>query len=228
MNKEDITASSVSAVDMVDLLDAVRPLAKSWRLPVVEALRSQSDNPFAILVTSLISLRTKEEQTAPVAQKLLALAKTPEEMLALGEKVIAETLYSVGFYRNKARNLLEISQRLIDEFNSRVPDTLEELLTLKGVGRKTANLVISVAYNQLAVCVDIHVHRISNRIGYVMTKTPEATEFALRAKLPSSLWREVNPLLVAFGRELCYPLSPHCRICPIEQKCPKVGVKRRR
>ncbi|MCF8053862.1 MAG: endonuclease III [Deltaproteobacteria bacterium] len=213
---------------MPELLERIRPLAQKWVLPVVEALRGRADNPFAILITSLISLRTKEEQTAPAASQLLALANTPQEMLALGEDIIAKILHPVGFYRNKTKTILEVSRRLLSEYDSRVPDTLEELLTFKGVGRKTANLVMSVAYNKPAICVDIHVHRITNRVGYVKTTSPEETEFALRKKLPPQHWQEINPLLVAFGREMCHPTSPYCSICPITHKCPRHGVKRTR
>jgi len=166
--------------------------------------------------------------TAKAAERLLALAGTPEEMLKLSEGKIIKAIYPVGFYRNKAKTILHISRELIDRFHSRVPDTIEQLLTLKGVGRKTANLVVALGYNKEGLCVDTHVHRISNRLGYVRTKTPEKTEYALREKLPSVYWLRYNTLLVAFGRHVCVPISPFCSRCPVFAYCDRVNVVRSR
>jgi endonuclease-3 len=149
-------------------------------------------------------------------------------MVTLSEKEIISAIYPVGFYRNKAKTILRISRELIDRFASRVPDTIEQLLTLKGVGRKTANLVVALGYHKEGLCVDTHVHRISNRLGYVKTKTPEETEYALRKKLPRRYWAHYNTLMVAFGRHICLPVSPWCSRCPVACYCERVNVTRSR
>jgi endonuclease-3 len=166
--------------------------------------------------------------TAAATERLFLLASTPAEMLRLSEAEIQRAIYPVGFYRNKAETIRHVCRELIERFQSRVPDSIEELLTLKGVGRKTANLVVSLGFNGAGLCVDTHVHRISNRIGYVRTKNPEETEFALRAKLPPEHWSRYNTLLVAFGRNTCRPISPLCSHCPVEAYCDRVGVLKSR
>ena len=197
-------------------------------LPVVSQLAHERYDPFAILISTLLSLRTKDEVTAAATQRLLALASTPEGMLRLSSDEIRRAIYPVGFYRTKAETILRVCRELIDRFHARVPNTLDALLSLKGVGRKTANLVISLGFGGAGLCVDTHVHRISNRLGYVRTKSPEETEFALRAKLPPKYWSRVNTLLVAFGRNTCRPVSPLCSTCPIAAYCDRVGVKKSR
>lgn len=197
-------------------------------LPVVSQLAHERYDPFAILISTLLSLRTKDEVTAAATQRLLALASTPEGMLRLSSDEIRKAIYPVGFYRTKAETILRVCRALIDRFHARVPNTLDALLSLKGVGRKTANLVISLGFGGAGLCVDTHVHRISNRLGYVRTKNPEKTEFALRAKLPPKYWSRVNTLLVAFGRNTCRPVSPLCSTCPIAAYCDRVGVKKSR
>ena len=199
-----------------------------WELPIVSSLAEEHSGPFPILISTILSLRTKDEVTAIAAERLLALAKTPEEMLKISEGKIIKAIYPVGFYRIKAKTILRISKELIDRFHSRVPDTIEQLLTLKGVGRKTANLVVALGYNKKGLCVDTHVHRISNRLGYVKTKTPDETEFALRKKLPSRYWLRYNTLMVAFGRHVCVPISPFCSRCPVFAYCDRVNVVRSR
>lgn len=194
-------------------------------LPVVSQLANERYDPFAILISTLLSLRTKDEVTAAATQRLLALASTPEGMLRLSSNEIRKAIYPVGFYRTKAETILRVCRELIDRFHARVPDTLDALLSLKGVGRKTANLVISLGFGGAGLCVDTHVHRISNRLGYIRTKNPEQTEFALRAKLPPKYWSRYNTLLVAFGRNTCRPVSPRCSSCPIAAYCDRVGVK---
>jgi len=213
------------------MAETIRLLEKELikrELPIVSQLAEERRNPFEILISTLLSLRTKDEVTAVATEKLFALASTPEEMLRLSEEEIREAIYPVGFYRNKAATILEVCRELIARFRSRVPGTLEELLTLKGVGRKTANLVVSLGFNGAGLCVDTHVHRISNRLGYVRTKTPEETEFALREKLPAKYWSRYNTLLVAFGRNTCRPVSPLCSACPVATYCDRVGVKKSR
>lgn len=202
---------------------------QDWGPPVISQLaETDSPDPFLILIATILSLRTKDEVTALAAPRLFALAKTPEEMLALPEEEIARVIYPVGFYRTKASTIHRICRELISRFGSRAPATLEDLLTLKGVGRKTANLVLALGYSQDAICVDIHVHRISNRLGYIQTKTPDESEFALREKLPRSLWQDYNTLMVAFGRSLCRPVSPFCSRCPVVALCDQAGFARKR
>ena len=197
-------------------------------LPIVTKLAEEHRDPFEILISTLISLRTKDEVTAVATERLFALASTPEEMVGLSEEEIRKAIYPAGLYRNKAETIRHVCRELIDRFHSRVPDSIEELLTFRGVGRKTANLVVALGFNGPGLCVDTHVHRISNRIGYVRTKTPDETEFALRAKLPPEHWSRYNTLLVAFGRNTCRPVSPLCGGCPITRYCDRVDVKKSR
>ncbi|HOG18588.1 MAG: Endonuclease III [Syntrophaceae bacterium PtaU1.Bin231] len=207
--------------------DIVRILTKELgadKLPIVTALAERQVDPFAILISTLLSLRTKDEVTAEATDRLFRLASTPQEMLALQEREIIKAIYPVGFYRNKARTIHETCRVLIERFDSRVPDTIEELLTIKGVGRKTANLVVGLGYGKPSICVDTHVHRICNRLGYVETKTPDQTELALREKLPRRYWIPINTLMVAFGRKTCRPVSPLCSTCPIRAYCDRRGV----
>ena len=214
-----------------DISKVIRLIEKEvakWELPIVSSLAEEHSGPFPILISTILSLRTKDEVTAIAAERLLALAKTPEEMLKLSEGKIIKAIYPVGFYRIKAKTILHISKELIERFHSRVPDTIEQLLTLKGVGRKTANLVVALGYNKEGLCVDTHVHRISNRLGYVKTKTPDETEFALRKKLPSKYWLRYNTLMVAFGRHVYVPISPFCSRCLVFAYCDRVNVVRSR
>ena len=185
-------------------------------------------DPFRVLTACLLSLRTKDETTGPASERLFALADTPAAMLRLSASRIERAIFPVGFYRTKARVILGVCRDLLEHFGSRVPDTIDELLTLKGVGRKTANLVVTVGFGKPGICVDIHVHRISNRLGYVRTRTPEKTEVALRACLPRRYWIGYNDLLVSFGQNVCVPVSPKCSICPVRGLCPRVGVTRSR
>jgi len=202
----------------------------NWNAPIVTLVSKRTRDPFQILVSTILSLRTKDEVTAVATEKLLQRAKTPEEILKIPDQELEEIIYPVGFYRNKARTLKKISRILLEKYDGKVPDTLEELLELPGVGRKTANLVLSEAFGKDAICVDTHVHRISNRWGIVNTKTPEETELALMKILPRKWWREYNSILVAFGQTICKPVGPKCNICPIREFCPysKKKVKKSR
>jgi len=213
---------------MAEIIRLLEKELKKRELPIVSQLAEEHRDPFDILISTLLSLRTKDEVTAAATERLFALASTPEEMLRLSEEEIQKAIYPVGFYRNKAGTILHVCRELIARFHSLVPETLEELLTLKGVGRKTANLVVSLGFNGAGLCVDTHVHRISNRLGYVRTKTPEETEFALREKLPVKYWSRYNTLLVAFGRNTCRPVSPLCSDCPAAAHCDRVNVKKSR
>ena len=206
-------------------LRALRRLNRQWQVPVVTRYRS---DPCTTLISCLLSLRTKDATTAAASERLFRVARTPEAILGLNRRALEQLIYPVGFYRTKAKTLQSVCRTLIDRFGGRVPDTLEELLSIKGVGRKTANLVITLAFRKDGICVDTHVHRISNRWGYVRTKTPEQTEMALRRRLPRRHWQSYNDLLVTFGQHLCHPTSPWCSRCPIERFCAKVGVRRSR
>ena len=185
-------------------------------------------DPFRVLIACLLTLRTKDETTGPAAARLFALADTPEAMRQLPAKRIERAIFPVGFYRTKARVVLGVCRDLLERFAGQVPDDIDRLLTLKGVGRKTANLVVTQGFNKPGICVDIHVHRISNRLGYVKTKNPTETETALRAQLPRRYWIGYNDLLVSFGQNICHPVSPRCSECPVRPRCARVGVTRSR
>jgi endonuclease-3 len=181
-------------------------------------------DPFRVLIACILSLRTQDSTTGPASERLFAVAATPEAMLQVPAQRIARLIYPVGFYRTKARVILGICRDLLERFDGRVPDTIDALLTLAGVGRKTANLVVTMGYGKPGICVDTHVHRISNRLGYVKTRAPEETEMALRAKLPRRYWIGYNDLLVSFGQNVCTPISPRCSGCPVRMLCRQVGV----
>lgn len=203
--------------------------APEWDPTALAGVADRTErDPFRILIACLLSLRTKDETTGPAAERLFALAHTPDTMLRLTPRQIERAIFPVGFYRTKARVILGVCRALLERFGGAVPDDLEALLTLKGVGRKTANLVVTMGFGKPGICVDTHVHRISNRLGFVRTKTPEQTELALRKKLPRRYWVELNDLLVTFGQNVCQPLSPKCSICPVRAACRRVGVTRSR
>jgi endonuclease-3 len=202
--------------------------SKEWELPSVSQVGVREGDPFLVLISCLISLRTKDKVTNEASARLFARARTPRQMLALPQAAIRKLIYPAGFYKTKALRIHQICQHLIGRFQGKVPADLEQLLTLPGVGRKTANLVLTVGFGKLGICVDTHVHRISNRLGYVLTKTPEQTEMALRQKLPKRHWIPYNDLLVAFGQTVCHPTSPWCSRCPVIRHCPKTGVIRSR
>ncbi len=214
--------------DIDRVMEILRESLKEFTTPIVTLYSEQKRTPYQILITTLLSLRTKDEVTAEASRRLFQRAKTPEEMLQLSEETIAKLIYPVGFYRNKAKNIREISKILLEKYGGKVPDTIEELLKLPGVGRKTANLVVTLGYNKPGICVDTHVHRITNRWGYVKTRTPEETEMALRKKLPEKYWIDINNLLVTFGQNICKPISPFCSRCPVYDYCDRVGVKKHR
>lgn len=199
-----------------------------YQQPLIEAMGAAHQTPFHILIATILSLRTKDTLTAVVAPRLFAAADTPAAMLALDEARVAELIYPVGFYRTKAKSIRAICARLIEQHGGRVPPDLDALLALPGVGRKTANLVLTMGFGLPGICVDTHVHRICNIWGYVRTKDPDKTELALRAKLPPEYWLEINGLLVTLGQNICHPVSPRCSVCPIASYCPRIGVLRSR
>jgi endonuclease-3 len=189
-----------------------------------EIIREFGKNPFLVLVSCILSLRTKDTVSLPASQRLFTIAKTPEQLLKVPLGSLERIIYPVGFYRNKSRHLHELSADLLDRFKGNVPSTEVELLTLKGVGRKTANLVLGEGFGIPAICVDTHVHRISNRLGLIKTRTPEETEIALKKILPKEQWVEFNRLLVMWGQNVCLPISPRCSKCPLFTECKRVGV----
>jgi endonuclease-3 len=210
------------------VLKILRRASAGWNAPVMALEAAEHGDPFRTLIGCILSLRTRDETTAEAVPRLFARAASPQAMLDLGERAIADLIYPVGFYRTKAGVIAGICRELIDRFGGRVPDSIDDLLTLKGVGRKTANLVVTQAYHRPGICVDTHVHRISNRWGLASTRTPDETETALRVTLPRRYWIEYNSLLVAFGQTLCQPLSPWCSRCPVAHLCPRKGVRRAR
>ena len=196
--------------------------------PSVTLVGKKFKSPFLVLISCLLSLRTRDETTLPACERLFARADTMQGMLKIPVDEIRKLIYPVGFYKTKALRIHEICEDLIHRFKGQVPDSLDLLLTLKGVGRKTANLVLTEGFGKPGICVDTHVHRISNRLGYIKTKTAEATEFALRKKLPGQYWIEYNALLVTWGQNVCKPISPLCSNCPVNHMCQrvKVGISR--
>ena len=193
-------------------------------MPAVGVVAERSKDPYQILISCLLSLRTKDHVTHQASRRLFQLATTPQQMVQLSREVIRKAIYPVGFYKTKAKTVQTVSQDILDRFGGKVPGSLEELLSFKGVGRKTANLVVTLGFHKPGICVDTHVHRISNRLGLVRTKTPEKTEEELRKILPHQYWIEWNDLLVPFGQNLCKPISPLCSQCPIERYCPRIGI----
>jgi endonuclease-3 len=206
------------------LQDAVR----LWRSPAVTIVSQREGDPFKVLISCILSLRTQDKTTGAASARLFALAGSPGQMVLLSSDVIEKAIYPVGFYRNKAAQILEICRVLLEKHDGRVPDEIDELLKFKGVGRKTANLVVTLGFGKPGICVDTHVHRICNRWGYVRTKSPEETERTLRGKLPREYWLIINDLLVTFGQNQCFPVSPRCSTCPLFHLCDRTGVVKSR
>ena len=219
MRQDQITAA----------LRIVKREIRQWEEPVLGVVARESNrDPFRILISCLLSLRTKDKTTGEASARLYALAHQPATMLTIPLRQIEQAIYPVCFYRTKAKSIHAICHRLLEVYGGGVPDSIEELVTLSGVGRKTANLVVTVAFGKPGICVDIHVHRISNRWGYVKTETPEETEVALRNKLPKQHWITFNDLLVPYGQHLCQPVSPFCSKCKLTEYCDRVGVTKSR
>ena len=201
--KKDNALNNVKRTDFVNFMEEVK-------------------DPYIVLICCILSLRTNDKTTYPASMRMLNLGKTPVEISKIDIKTLENAIYPVGFYKNKAEQIIELSKILVERYNSKVPDTIEELIKFKGVGRKTANLVLTKGFNKPAICVDVHVHRICNRLGYVKTKTPEETEFNLREILPKEYWIDFNTLLVTHGQNVCKPQRPKCEICSINKYCKKI------
>ena len=215
------------AIDIDHFINILAEEVRNYQVPVVDLIAVQTKDPFKILVATILSARTKDETTAKASARLFKKVSDLESLASLDEATIAKLIYPVGFYKNKAKYLKELPAAM-EQFGGKIPDDVESLTRLPGVGRKTANLVVAVAFNKPAICVDTHVHRIMNIWGYVETKTPLETEMALRQKLPAEYWIRVNSILVAFGQGVCKPLGPHCDRCIIADQCPQIGVTPRK
>lgn len=211
-----------------NIIATLKYIAENVETPTVFDFSYRKSTPFQILISTIISLRTRDPVTFSSSKKLFAVAPDPKTISKMDEITIAQLIYPAGFYKRKAENIKQISKILLDKHEGLVPPSLESLLELPGVGRKTANLTLGLSYGIPALCVDTHVHRIPNRMGWVETKTPEKTEFALVKILPKKYWIEINELLVAFGQTICTPVSPKCSECPFENRCPRLGVKKSR
>ena len=217
-----------SRPDIVQIIRCLKAVYKQWDVPIVTLISNMSHDPFRILIATILSQRTKDAVTARASERLFKIASTPHAMAGMTARQIQDVIYPVGFYRVKAGRIRVVAQAIDGRYKGVVPDTIEELVKLPGVGRKTANLVIGLGYRKPAICVDTHVHRISNRFGYIKTKTPFETEMALRKKLPVRYWIIYNDLLVALGQAICHPVSPRCSVCPVAAYCMKTGVRRSR
>jgi endonuclease-3 len=214
--------------DLKKIIEILKKEYERFEEPIVSRMAYQKSSPFKILISTILSLRTKDAVTKEASAKLFKAADTPDKMAKLSVNKIEKLIYPVGFYKTKSKNIVEICNTLVKKYDSKVPDEIDELLKLRGVGRKTANLVVTLGYGKLGICVDTHVHRISNRLGFVETKTPKQTEFALRNKLDKKYWIIYNDLLVSYGQNICKPVSPMCSVCKISKYCEKIRVTRSR
>lgn len=212
---------------VITTIALIEKQVREFNIPWVTKVSEKKD-PYRILISCLLSLRTKDSTTAQASQRLFKLADTPQKMLKTSLACLQRLIYPVGFYRNKAKVIHKVSREILERFAGRIPSTAEELLSLKGVGRKTANLVLGLGFGVPAICVDTHVHRISNRLGWVKTKSPHQTEEALAGIVPKDYWIRLNTLLVAFGQNICMPVSPFCSKCYVRRFCKRVGVLRYR
>ena len=215
---------AVTNKNIHSVIKKIKEFMKDLPDPSVTLVGKRWKSPYLVLISCIMSLRTRDETTLPASERLFKLADTPERMLDLTAKQIEKAIYPVGFYKTKAKDILGMSKDIIEKFDGKVPDDIDVLLTMKGVGRKTANLVLTEGYGLLAMCVDTHVHRISNRFGYVETKNANETEWALREKLPQKYWNEYNAMLVTWGQNICSPISPKCSTCIIRTTCAQAGV----
>lgn len=213
--------------EILKTIKLIETQIRDFKIPSVTEVSKKRD-PYLVLISCILSLRTKDKTTVEAGGRLFKIADKPRKMIKLNRKRLEKLIYPVGFYHNKAKVILDISRRILSDFAGKVPDNLEDLLQLKGVGRKTANLVLSLGYNKPAICVDTHVHRISNRLGWVKTKTPETTEEVLKKSIPRSCWVKLNTLLVTFGQNICVPISPFCSKCYVYNFCKRAGVKKHR
>jgi len=210
--------------EFIKVWQLLKKQVKKLNVLWLEEMSGIEKKPFKILISCLLSLRTQDKTTGEASKRLFALASRPEDMASLSLNEIQNAIYPAGFYKIKAKRIKALSETITKQYHGKVPNSIDELLKLKGVGRKTANLVITLGFNQYGICVDTHVHRIVNRWGLVKTKTPVQTEFALRKILPIRYWKELNSILVAFGQGICKPVSPLCSQCKIRLSCDRIGI----
>lgn len=213
--------------DIGAVYDVLQREFRRYHMPVVDLIEAQTRDPFKVLVSTILSARTKDQTTAEASRRLFEVVDTPDDLRRVPLDEINRRIFPVGFHRTKARALKALPDKLDELFGGRIPDTVEELIQLPAVGRKTANLVVAIGFGKPAICVDVHVHRICNRLGYVRTRTPLETEMALRGKLPVKYWTMINSYLVSFGQHTCRPVNPRCDVCPIYDQCSRIGVKTR-
>jgi endonuclease-3 len=213
----------------ITIIELMRTATKDMVEPAATSItRQYGRNPFLVLVSCILSLRTKDTVSLPASQRLFAHAQTPQTLLLLPPATIEDLIYPTGFYRQKTKQLLALCAILLKKYHGQVPNTHEELMALPGVGPKTTNLVLSEGFEIPAICVDTHVHRISNRLGLVKTKSPAQTETELKLLLPERYWSEYNKLMVMWGQNICTPVSPKCSTCPLLPLCPQIGVTKHR
>ncbi|MCK4541238.1 MAG: endonuclease III [Spirochaetales bacterium] len=217
-----------NTIEIWKIVDLIRKRVEQGPLPSVSSIAGSSRDPFKVLISTIISLRTKDKVTIDASNRLFQKAPDPASILNLSKEEIAALIFPAGFYRIKSKNIKEIARILVEEHNGKVPPSQEALLSMPGVGIKTANLTLSLGFNLPYICVDTHVHRICNRLGWINTKTPEQSTAALEKVLPPDLWIEINGLLVSFGQQVCTPQAPWCGQCPVTPFCPKISVSRSR
>lgn len=218
-----------SEKEIIKIIKLIRKAVKKFENPTVTEIADLTKNPFKVLISCLLSLRTKDQVTAKASKKLFELADNPYDMLKLDKRKIERAIYPVGFYRTKAKRIKEICKKLIEEYHGRVPDNIDELLKFKGIGKKTAAITIVYGHNKSEfIPVDIHVHVIANRLGWVKTKNPDETMYELMKIVPKGYWYDLNDTFVKFGQNVCVTASPFCSKCPISKYCPKTEVKRSR
>ncbi|HEX2956903.1 MAG TPA: endonuclease III [Chitinispirillaceae bacterium] len=217
----------IHSLQIAEVYELLKEEYHNHPAPVVELIEIQTHDPFKVLLATILSARTKDNVTAKAAQRLFAAVSSMNDIEKIDREHLEKIIYPVGFYRDKAENIKQLPSVIKERFGGNIPSTIEELVELPGVGRKTANLVVAVAFNKPAVCVDIHVHRIFNRLGYLETKTPLETEMELRASLPQKFWTTFNSYFVSFGQNTCLPIEPRCNRCPIFQYCSRINVKTR-
>ena len=215
---------TVTQKNIDEVIGRIKFQMKDLPDPSVTLVGKRWKSPFLVLISCILSLRTQDKTTLPASERLFALADTPQGLLKLTTRQIEKAIYPVGFYKTKAKVIHGICHDILEKFDGKVPNDIDTLILMKGVGRKTANLVMTEGFGVPAICVDTHVHRISNRFGYLRTKTPHDTEMVLRKKLPKKYWIEYNALLVTWGQNICKPVSPLCTQCGVRRYCARVGV----
>ncbi|MEO0281954.1 MAG: endonuclease III [candidate division WOR-3 bacterium] len=209
-------------INIDEIIKILKYETRNLNKPAMDVIKKP--DPYKILISCLLSLRTKDPITIKATENLFSMVSTPKDVIDIELDEIEKAIKSVNYYKTKAKRIKEISEELVSKYNGQVPNNFDELIKLKGVGRKTANIVLTHAFGKNAIAVDTHVHRISNRIGIVETKTPEQTEIELKKKIPIKYWKDYNNLLVTWGQNVCLPIKPKCSTCKINKFCQRKGV----